>query len=268
MLFRPLLVGTALLGVFAVSINGQPHGEGFDMCYLCSTFFAKAITLFNLGDRPKVEASFTKYCDTLKFGPIIGTCKSFVDIALQTIDWHEQPSPELFCRKKRFCNSKHASFLPIVKFIESLECQSKVDFEKDKYRVVDKKMSVNDATRFCKSKGMRLVSIRNQQESEAVQFALSDQAEDSWTFWTSGKRFGSDTDNYWKWSDEELAWPARNKRGQDDGRFRNWYPGEPNNHGGHEDCIQISIAHNNGKSALAWNDLDCSLPLRVICEKL
>jgi len=271
MLFRLLLVGTALLGVFAVSINGLPHDGGFEMCYLCTTFFTKAITLFKLGDRPKFEASFSKYCDTFEipFEPIKDECKSFVDIALHNNNLHKDASPDMFCQKEGFCNKNQATFLPIMKFTESLEWLSEV--EKDKYLVVEKKMSVNDATRFCKSKGMRLVSIRNQHEIRAVQFTLLSQAIDySWTFWTSGKRFGSEKDSYWKWSDEEVAWPAHNKPGQNDGRFRNWYPGEPNNAGGHEHCIQMGtpeIFYNNLNN-LRWKGSDCSFPLSVICEKV
>jgi hypothetical protein len=43
--------------------------------------------------------------------------------------------------------------------------------------------------------------------------------------------------------------------------FSNWYPGEPNNAGGSEHCVQLWRSH-----GYKWNDADCSRKLAFICK--
>ena len=40
--------------------------------------------------------------------------------------------------------------------------------------------------------------------------------------------------------------------------YTNWYSGEPNNHGGNEECLHMR----DGK----WNDIKCSRKLDFICS--
>lgn len=44
-------------------------------------------------------------------------------------------------------------------------------------------------------------------------------------------------------------------------RFTDWFPGEPNQMGGNEDCL----AYSGG--AYIWNDIWCGLKGGYICEK-
>ena len=54
--------------------------------------------------------------------------------------------------------------------------------------------------------------------------------------------------------------------------FTNWFPGEPNDQGGNEDCVEFEINVITG--ACDWNDLPCSATaafggqiLRPICKQ-
>ncbi|XP_033103295.1 C-type Lectin CRL-like [Anneissia japonica] len=67
------------------------------------------------------------------------------------------------------------------------------------------------------------------------------------TYWIGLKRWG----HSWRWSDRSTY------------RYRNWFTGEPNNHGGHEDCVHQS---NKNGDYLTWNDNSCSRRLSFVCE--
>ena len=45
------------------------------------------------------------------------------------------------------------------------------------------------------------------------------------------------------------------------GAFKFWWPGEPNNAGGHEDCAELYGEHQG-----RWNDLSCSWARRFVCQ--
>ncbi|XP_061179292.1 galactose-specific lectin nattectin-like [Saccostrea echinata] len=57
-------------------------------------------------------------------------------------------------------------------------------------------------------------------------------------------------ENTWVWNDSGLPL-----------NFTNWYKGEPNDHKGNEDCMEIQSQ--NGM----WNDMPCSFSLMFVCER-
>ena len=68
--------------------------------------------------------------------------------------------------------------------------------------------------------------------------------------WIGGRRDPENRDN-WEWSDG-TAWD-----------YTYWYPGEPNDAGGNEDCAGIFESDNLGQ----WNDKKCSDQRTFVCKK-
>lgn len=46
--------------------------------------------------------------------------------------------------------------------------------------------------------------------------------------------------------------------------FSNWSPGQPDNAGGKESCLEAVYVHTD--KAMVWNDHVCDEPKHVICE--
>jgi len=73
--------------------------------------------------------------------------------------------------------------------------------------------------------------------------------------WTAGKREHVNK-NHWYW---KTGAHSKETMG-----YTNWYrpTGEPNNHGGHEDCLMMWKDHN-----YQWNDEPCDHQYCFVCEK-
>merc|ERR1719203_2602279 len=95
-------------------------------------------------------------------------------------------------------------------------------------------MTWPQAEAWCVSNGRHLVSIFDAKTNAAAAKACSD-------CWIGGT--DSLVENKWAWSDGN-GWS-----------YTNWAPGEPNDWGNAEDCVQM---YSNGK----WNDNQCSGPSR------
>lgn len=113
-----------------------------------------------------------------------------------------------------------------------------------KYYLVQQKKSWSDAQAYCRVSHTDLAIIKSsddmiQLQNEAQRYKFNSSA------W-----IGLYNDvNSWRWSfgNEPL------------GNVTYWFPGEPNNFGGHEECAIISPS--------GWNDIPCSLIVPFICFK-
>ncbi|KAK5976694.1 C-type lectin domain-containing protein [Trichostrongylus colubriformis] len=119
------------------------------------------------------------------------------------------------------------------------------------YKVIGGKKTWAEADKACKSKGAQLASIMNKEENDFIwdiAKSVSERTGPEGRIWIGGKKkCGS-----WKWTDG-TKWD-----------YENWDSGEPNNEGGHEDCLQI-LAHPQRKGK--WNDAPCDGKLAFVCEK-
>ena len=53
-------------------------------------------------------------------------------------------------------------------------------------------------------------------------------------------------------------------RGGEKLSYTHWFPGEPNDYGGEEDCGMARFA---SKKDSGWNDVSCESKLAVVCEE-
>lgn len=100
-----------------------------------------------------------------------------------------------------------------------------------------------EAQQVCAQAGGQLPSPRSAAENEALQELVE--------FENKGAAFLSMTDSE---TEGTFTYPGGEPLG-----YSNWAPGEPNNNGGNEDCVEIFT---NGK----WNDKSCGEKRLVICE--
>ena len=102
------------------------------------------------------------------------------------------------------------------------------------------------ARNFCSNNDGRLVEIDSEDENRVMRDYLNQTTRCcSWIGLTD-----AGSEGVWRWTSTGLS-PA----------YTNWGSGEPNNHGGNENCVNI-----NGQRYGLWNDDHCSKAWYPICE--
>ena len=129
-----------------------------------------------------------------------------------------------------------------------------IEFERHCYHVIDRPTkNWEDAQNKCHTLNAQLSIITSEEENEFI-FQLAQRKRTPRVhLWLGLRRTVNDT---FHWVDET---PST--------QYMNWIPGEPNNHSGNEDCVEMLI----GKYwSQHWNDIRCTLrsfqPI-FICEK-
>src|SRR5690554_3861010 len=100
-------------------------------------------------------------------------------------------------------------------------------------------MSGSEAQDYAESLGANLVSIQSQAENDCLLAGLNTLGQTG-TIWIGLN--DEDVEGTFVWYDQSPV------------TYTNWAPGEPNNSGGNEDCVQI---YPTGSSPGMWNDLNC-----------
>ncbi|CAB3359276.1 Hypothetical predicted protein [Cloeon dipterum] len=110
------------------------------------------------------------------------------------------------------------------------------------------------ASKFCESKGLKLVSIESEAENTAIVGAIGNTNEN---YWLSGTDLGSEGKFYWS------------ATGKDIKGFTFYSRGQPDNYKTNEHCLHFWIDPFIKPPVLRWNDYTCGLPCRFIfvdCE--
>ena len=98
---------------------------------------------------------------------------------------------------------------------------------------------------YCKTKGGKLAEPKSAQANEDI-VALAKSIDD--TVW-----IGID--------DKSIEGKFTYASDGESVIFTNWNRGQPDNHGGHEDCAHLWKGH-----GFRWNDIGCSAKMSFVCE--
>ena len=112
------------------------------------------------------------------------------------------------------------------------------------YTLMGDALSWTDADAACQAAGLQLASVQS-----AAQNALLVAAAAGNEVWIGGTDAASE--GTWVWS--PFNTPLS---------YTNWYPGEPNNSGGAEDCLHFNTHNAPGK----WNDKNCTRTMKYVCQ--
>ncbi|KAM4713877.1 C-type mannose receptor 2-like [Anableps anableps] len=96
------------------------------------------------------------------------------------------------------------------------------------FQYIPKPMTWARAERNCLSMGANLASVQNMNEYRQIQSVISSATYGSKPTWIGGT--DAQENGIWFWSDGSPF------------KFRNWCPGEPNNGGGNQNCLQINYS--------------------------
>ncbi|KAK9963345.1 hypothetical protein ABG768_006537 [Culter alburnus] len=110
------------------------------------------------------------------------------------------------------------------------------------FRVFNQAMIWKDAEMTCLDHGGNLASVHSQEENAFIKRLISS----SKSFWIGG--YDAVSEGTWFWSDGSKM------------NVQLWNPGEPNNSGTTEHCIEMNYA-----GAKNWNDQECTDKLPFVC---
>ena len=124
-----------------------------------------------------------------------------------------------------------------------------VTFAGNHYKLMKKKLKQAEAQRKCKEWDRRanLASIHSQAEHDQMIELLK--MYDAKRAWIGGNDVGQERE--WRWVDGSTF------------RWTKWYPGEPNNSGGNEHCMELV---GDAWVKNVWNDQSCDEQFMSICK--
>ncbi|XP_050309058.1 C-type lectin 37Db-like isoform X6 [Anthonomus grandis grandis] len=122
------------------------------------------------------------------------------------------------------------------------------------YLVGTKKVTWYQASVLCQQNGMELISINSASEENAIEAILANYSTTVGPnngYWTSATRNGAcSTEFVWFSGGKSLI-------------YNNFGPGQPDNAGKIESCIELILENANKYS---WNDLSCENKIGFICQ--
>ncbi|XP_063413977.1 perlucin-like protein isoform X2 [Mytilus trossulus] len=112
------------------------------------------------------------------------------------------------------------------------------------YNFISTPVTWNEAERACRKIGGYLVKVDNESESNWLKQEANVEEK---SFWAGAADFN---EGDWRWIVDFS-----------NVTFTDWHTGQPDNSGGHEDCLEIEKSYN-----YQWNDVVCTIQNGYICE--
>uniref|UniRef100_A0A8C9ZD13 Ladderlectin-like n=1 Tax=Sander lucioperca TaxID=283035 RepID=A0A8C9ZD13_SANLU len=116
------------------------------------------------------------------------------------------------------------------------------------FRYVPRPMTWAQAEKNCESLGGNLASVRNIMEYHNLQRLIMTNSHAYKETWIGGT--DAQEERQWFWSDGTPF------------HYSNWCRGEPNNHGGRQNCLQMNFGAHK-----CWDDLQCYSQRPSVCAK-
>ncbi|XP_037388463.1 hepatic lectin-like [Pygocentrus nattereri] len=135
----------------------------------------------------------------------------------------------------------------LQKKLSELE-QKQSCFRDSFYYISTEKKSWTESRKDCKERGADLVIINSREEQELISKAFG--SSEAWIGLTDTEEEG-----VWKWVDNSRL------------TTKFWWKGEPNDHGGNEDCAITGYKGAGSERLSTWADYPCNHPVVGICEK-
>ncbi|XP_014881082.1 ladderlectin-like [Poecilia latipinna] len=114
------------------------------------------------------------------------------------------------------------------------------------FKYIPRRLTWGKAERNCISMGGNLASVHSSEEYHEIQSLIMRATYAMKVTWIGGS--DATEEGTWSWSDGSLM------------TFTNWCPGEPNNGGWNQDCMQM-----NYSGEKCWDDYRCSFSLPSVC---
>ena len=135
------------------------------------------------------------------------------------------------------------------KIQEALTCENGWEsFGTNCYFLSSEKMTWDDAWEFCRARDSHIVEVNDKEETEFLVQTCRAQLD---SVWLGGN--DRETEGTFVWQTSKKTVPSDS-----------FYPGEPNNAGGNEDCTQLYCG---GDRVQTLNDAICGHKKKFICEK-
>ncbi|XP_038114780.1 perlucin [Culex quinquefasciatus] len=111
-----------------------------------------------------------------------------------------------------------------------------------------------EAWRRCQWNGHRLATVSSEADSKLLEAAIGASSNKTGPWWIAGTDQGSEGNFIWISTNVPVGF---------DTGYENFYPTQPDNAGGAEDCMEIGRW-----GGVRWNDAPCGWKQRYICEQV
>ncbi|XP_058463979.1 clotting factor G beta subunit-like [Malaya genurostris] len=129
---------------------------------------------------------------------------------------------------------------------------SKIKAKKQYFVHNNKEVTFLEAWRLCQAVGHQLATITSEEDSALIEQAIAKSSNKKGPWYIAGTDLGNEG---------QFVWISTNKPvGYLTGYF-NYSPGQPDNAGGNENCLEIGRW-----GGVVWNDVPCDWKQRYICE--